>query len=73
MFDIDEHLNVPRAVELTASSGVTVCVTNPCVELWFLLHFQDQNAAIDRHDAQRKASEYSDAAVHLAPFRRVRR
>lgn len=58
VFDIDEHPNVARALDLAASSGVSVCVTNPCVELWFLLHFQDQNAAIHRHDAQRKASEY---------------
>jgi RloB-like protein len=58
MFDIDEHPNVARALELAVSSGVSVSVTNPCVELWFLLHFQDQNAAIHRHDAQRKASDY---------------
>ena len=58
VFDIDEHPNVARALELAASSGVSVCVTNPCVELWFLLHFQDQNAAIHRHDAQRKAATY---------------
>ena len=58
VFDIDEHPNVARALELAASSGVMVCVTNPCVELWFLLHFQDQNAAIHRYDAQRKAAAY---------------
>ena len=58
VFDIDEHPNVGRALELAASSGVSVCVTNLCVELWFLLHFQDQNAAIHRHDAQRKAATY---------------
>jgi hypothetical protein len=58
MFDVDEHPNVAQALELAASTGVSVSVSNPCVELWFLLHFQDQNAAIDRHDTQRKASEY---------------
>jgi hypothetical protein len=58
VFDIDEHPNVARALDLAAASGVSACVTNPCVELWFLLHFQDQNAAIHRHEAQRKASEY---------------
>jgi RloB-like protein len=58
VFDIDEHPNVARALELAAASGVSVSVTNPCIELWFLLHFQDQNAAIDRHEVQRKASDY---------------
>jgi RloB-like protein len=58
MFDVDEHPNLAQAIELAASSGISVSVTNPCVELWFLLHFQDQSAAIERHDAQKKASEY---------------
>lgn len=58
VFDIDEHPNVAQALELAVSSGVNVSVSNPCIELWFLLHFQDQTAAIHRHDAQRKASEY---------------
>lgn len=38
VFDIDEHPDVARALELAASSSVSVCVTNPCIELWFLLH-----------------------------------
>lgn len=58
VFDIDEHPNVPRALELAASSDISVCVTNPCIELWFLLHFQDQYAAIHRHEAQRRAADY---------------
>ena len=58
IFDIDEHPNVARALELADASGISVSVTNPCIELWFLLHFQDQHAAIDRHEAQRKASDY---------------
>lgn len=28
-----------------------------CIEPWFLLHFQDQNAAIDRAEVQRRSSE----------------
>ena len=53
VFDIDEHPNVARALELAASSGVNVYVTNPVrLDLWFLLHFEDQNAAIHRHEAQ---------------------
>jgi RloB-like protein len=58
VFDIDEHPYVARALELATASGISVSVTNPCIELWFLLHFQEQNAAIDRHDAQRRASDY---------------
>jgi hypothetical protein len=57
VFDIDEHPHVRRALELASSPGISVAVSNPCIELWFLLHFQDQNAAIDRADAQRMSSD----------------
>lgn len=57
VFDIDEHPNVDRALELAAASGISVAVSNPCIELWFILHFQEQNAVIDRADAQRKSND----------------
>jgi hypothetical protein len=37
----------------------SVIHTNPCAELWLLLHFQDQNAVMDRHEVQRKPSRTS--------------
>jgi hypothetical protein len=58
VFDIDEHPHVREALELATSNGIHVAVSNPCIELWFLLHFQDQHAAIHRHDAQRRSTEY---------------
>jgi RloB-like protein len=57
VFDIDEHPHVDRALELAAASRISVAVSNPCIELWFILHFQDQTAVIDRGDAQRKSSD----------------
>jgi hypothetical protein len=57
VFDVDEHPNIGRALDLAASNGIGVAVTNPCIEAWFLLHFQDRRAAIDRGDAQRKSSD----------------
>lgn len=57
VFDIDEHPYVAGALELAAASGISVAVSNPCIELWFILHFQDQTAMIDRADAQHKSSD----------------
>ena len=56
VFDIDEHPFVDRALQLAMSSQVGIAVTNPCIELWFLLHFQDQTADLHRHKAQHIAS-----------------
>jgi hypothetical protein len=57
VFDIDEHPHVEQALELAEESGINVASSNPCIELWFLLHFQDQHAVIDRGTAQRRARD----------------
>ncbi len=57
MFDRDIHPNVPEALALANEHGVHVVMSNPCIELWFILHFADQTAAIDRHPAQRRSAE----------------
>jgi hypothetical protein len=57
IFDRDIHPNVPEALALASEHGVHIAMSNPCIELWFILHFEDQTAAIDRHAAQRRSAE----------------
>ncbi|MBF0099176.1 MAG: RloB domain-containing protein [Magnetococcales bacterium] len=52
VFDRDEHPHVDQAHTRAASNGIHVAFSNPCIELWALYHFTDQNAPIDRHKAQ---------------------
>ena len=40
------------AIEKAQANDISVAVSNPCIELWFVLHFRDQNAHIERGDAQ---------------------
>lgn len=44
VFDIDEFRDVPRAVSDAIRRDVKVAVSNPCFELWLLLHFTDHGA-----------------------------
>ena len=55
VFDADQHPNIPEALALAAEHNIHVTLSNPCLEVWFLLHFGDQNGFIDRHAAQGKA------------------
>jgi hypothetical protein len=55
MFDIDEHPNVPEAIDLARRNDIRLAISNPCLELWFILHFEDQTAWIHRHDAQHRS------------------
>ncbi len=52
IFDTDEHPSIPEALDLAVRNDILVAVSNPCLELWFLLHFQDQMAWIPRRAAQ---------------------
>lgn len=52
MFDTDRHLSIPEALDLAERNGVAIALSNLCLELWFLLHFQEQRAWIHRHSAQ---------------------
>ena len=55
VFDVDDRPNWHDAVEQAAQGGIEVAVSNPCVEFWFILHYQDQTAHIDRRQAQKRA------------------
>ena len=57
VFDTDEHENLPHAVEDARQSGIDVAVSNPCFELWLVLHAQERTASIDRHSVQRLSNE----------------
>lgn len=57
VFDRDLHPNVDEALALAERYGIGVVLSNPCIELWFVLHFEDQTASIHRHDAQRRAAD----------------
>ena len=58
VFDVDEHPNVKGAIDRALRKNVKLAVSNPCFELWLVLHFQDQTAYIGRHDAQRLARQH---------------
>ncbi len=53
LFDVDEHPNLPQAKDTARSNGVKLGISNPCFELWGLLHLRHYDAPIHRHDLQR--------------------
>ena len=57
MFDTDQHENLPHAMEDARQSGIEVAVSNPCFELWLVLHVREQTAHIDRHHVQRLSNK----------------
>lgn len=54
VFDRDEHPQVADARARAAANHVHVAYSNPCFELWLILHFEDFDAPDDRHQVQYK-------------------
>jgi hypothetical protein len=48
VFDIDDHERVGEAKEMARDNGIDLAISNPCVELWLILHFRDNPGMQDR-------------------------
>ena len=53
VFDVDEHARADAARHLAAKEEIHLAVSNPCFELWLLLHFADHAAHATAAQARR--------------------
>lgn len=58
VFDGDEHMRDRReswnaALQLAVRKGIRLAISNPCFELWYLLHYQEQNGHLSPQQAFR--------------------
>ncbi|WP_209700102.1 RloB family protein [Kribbella aluminosa] len=55
VFDVEwpqHHPHLDRALRLAAAEGIRIAVSNPCFELWLILHFQEQAGFLQTRDAE---------------------
>jgi len=62
VIDRDDHPNFQEATAQAAANGVRLAISNPCIELWLLLHFIDLRRYTDRSVLQ------STLGNHLPEF-----
>ena len=67
VFDVDEHVGLARVRDLARRHEIHLAISNPCLELWFILHFEDQWAWIHRHQAQERSQELLGCEKVLSP------
>jgi RloB-like protein len=41
VFDVDDHPQIADARQMARDNGIELAISNPCFELWLLLHFRD--------------------------------
>ena len=63
VFDVDVHERIPEALDTARQSSICCAVSNPCFELWLLLHFTRMMQVLKR--AAKRPIGYVDSAVML--------
>jgi hypothetical protein len=71
VFDVDEHPHLPDARQQARDNGIELAVSNPCFELWALLHFQAQTAFVERGDARKSLQRHLPGYDKTLPFKRL--
>jgi RloB-like protein len=72
VFDVDEHARLADARQQARDNGIELAVSNPCFELWALLHFQPQTAYLERHAARARLKGHLPDYDKDLPFARLR-
>lgn len=58
VFDVEwpkNHPNLKQAIQLAHKHDIRLAISNPCFELWLILHFEDQTAFLDTDEAERRS------------------
>ena len=58
VFDRDEHEKIHEAHCRARDCGIKVAFSNPCFEIWCLLHYRYSTAHVERGDAERELRNY---------------
>jgi hypothetical protein len=63
VFDGDEHIannrpNWCQAIQLAKSQKINLAITNPSIEFWYLIHFQDHSVIIARDKAKDRLKQH---------------
>jgi hypothetical protein len=58
VFDVDDHPQVADARQMAQANGIELAISNPCFELWLLLHFRDSPGMQPRETMRRMLSRY---------------
>ena len=70
--DVDEHTRLADARQQARDNGVDLAVSNPCFELWALLHFQDHSAFVERKRLRGMLKRHLPGYDKALPYERLR-
>jgi len=62
VFDVEwpeHHPHLDEAIQLAEQYGVKLAISNPCFELWLILHYDNQTSFLSTADAVKKSQQLS--------------
>jgi hypothetical protein len=71
VFDRDEHPRIPEAMQQARDNNLRVAFSNPCFELWILLHFKDQRKHLSRQEAKALVKQRIPNYKKEIPFEKI--
>jgi hypothetical protein len=76
VFDRDIHPGFDQAINEAAAGNIFVAFSNPCFELWIILHYRDQDGPAQRSELQRMLKrlmpKYNPRKSKLVDFSAIR-
>jgi hypothetical protein len=63
VFDVEwptNHPNLQEAIDLARGNSVRLAISNPCFEIWLVLHFREYTRWLDTNAARRLRREVDD-------------
>lgn len=70
--DVDEHPNLEAAQKLALQKNVHMAISNPCFELWALLHFEDIGAHVERDKLKRRLRRFVPGYEKELPYEQLK-
>lgn len=68
VFDVDNHPKLLDARQQARDNNICLAISNPCFELWLLLHFCDHTAHVERKPAASLLRKYIKGYNKHVPF-----
>ena len=71
VYDVDEHPQLPDAQQKARAHGVELAISNPCFELWLLLHFRESPGSQTRHGMRKLLRRYIPSFEKIVQFEQL--
>lgn len=55
LFDRNEHLNIEIAIQNARKNNIKTAMTNPCFELWLVLHQENRSGHVSKESIQKRS------------------